>query len=221
MDNSKQKCQQETMRKFVVLLNGELTITERLKNQIAGGHVVGVDGGMRHAEKLGVQPEFWIGDFDSSSKELQEKWADVQRLVHPVEKDQTDGDLALEFVLSGGAQEIVLVGGVGGQADHTVCHITQLIRLRQQNLTCFATSGIQEVWPLVAGSLQWDFPIGATVSLVGFSALKNLSLSGVKWPLTGRNVEFGSSLTMSNEVTDKVSGSLEQGFGVVFVKDIG
>ncbi len=35
MDNSKQKCQQETMSKFVVLLNGELTITE----QIGRAHV--------------------------------------------------------------------------------------------------------------------------------------------------------------------------------------
>ncbi len=208
------------MEKLVILLNGDVTITDRLKAQIADARVVAVDGGMRHAHTLGLKPERWIGDFDSSNDALQAKWSGVKKIKYPADKDDTDGALALNYGMETGANEIVLVGGLSEQMDHGISHITQMIRLAGQNVRCFATSGAQEAWPLVAGAFRWDFPIGAVVSLIGLSALEKLSLSGVQWPLNGRDVEFGSTLTLSNMVTGIVTGHLTKGIGIVIVKDV-
>ena len=208
------------MTKFVILLNGDVTVTERLRHQVSDGRVIAVDGGMRHAQTLKLVPERWIGDFDSSSKDLQQEWSQVQQMVHPVEKDKTDGALALEFALDCGADEIVLVGGLGGELDHSICHVSQLVWLARQNVASFATSGSEEAWPLVNGRFQRDFPVASTISIVGLTDLKDLCLNGVKWPLKCVDVTFGASLTMSNEVTGLVSGSLDGGYGVVLVKDI-
>ena len=60
------------MTLFLILLGGELTVTERLMRQISGARVIAADSGMRHAAALGVNPELWIGDFDSSDAALQE-----------------------------------------------------------------------------------------------------------------------------------------------------
>lgn len=49
------------MSTFVILLGGDLVVTERLKRQIAGARVLAADGGIRHAEALGVEPELWLG----------------------------------------------------------------------------------------------------------------------------------------------------------------
>ncbi len=46
------------MSKFVILMAGEVTPTLRLKNQITGGRVIAADSGMKHAEPLGLTPEF-------------------------------------------------------------------------------------------------------------------------------------------------------------------
>lgn len=208
------------MSKFVILLNSDVTITSRLKAQISGARVVAVDGGIRHARALGVTPECWIGDFDSSNDELKQIWRDVPCIKHPIEKDETDGELALDYVRKHGATEVVLIGGLGGQMDHSLCHVVQMLQLTNENVSCFASSGDEEAWPLVAGDFHWDFPIGATVSLIGMTALEGLTLLGVKWPLAEKMVTFGSSLTMSNEVTAVVSGHLRGGFGVALVKDI-
>ncbi|HFC04543.1 MAG TPA: thiamine diphosphokinase, partial [Rhizobiales bacterium] len=168
------------MKKFVILLNGDLTVTTRLTGQIAGARVVAADGGMRHADRLGVVPECWIGDFDSSDLDLVKKWQDIPRHTFPAEKNQTDGEIAVDFVRKKEVSEIIMVGGLSSQLDHSLCHVLQLISLEKEDVKCFATDGIQEAWPLVAGSTRWSFPEGATLSVLGLSDLENLNLSGVK-----------------------------------------
>lgn len=208
------------MNKFVILLNGALAVTPRLKDQIADARVVAADGGMRHAQDLGVEPECWIGDFDSSDAELQKKWPDVPRQKHPPLKDKTDGELALDYALENGANEIVLVAGLGGQTDQTVSHLLQLIKLARRNIKCCILSGKEEAWPLQTGSFLFDLPLRATLSIMGMSAIERLSVRGVKWQLEAVDVEFGSTLTMSNEVTGPVSVVLCGGCGVILVRNI-
>ena len=67
------------MSKFVILLGGTVHVTDRLRQQVAGARVLAADGGIAHADALGLKPELWLGDFDSTSRELDEKYADVPR----------------------------------------------------------------------------------------------------------------------------------------------
>ena len=57
----------------------------------AGDIIIAVDGGIRHTAALQIVPQWWIGDFDSSG----ELDVAVPRLTFPVEKDETDLELAL------------------------------------------------------------------------------------------------------------------------------
>ena len=220
VDKGKQKCQQVEMKKFAILMNGELIVTERLKSQVAGARVIAADGGMRYAEELAVIPECWIGDFDSSDTALLEKWSDVPKRTHPSEKDHTDGELAIQYALENNADEIILIAGLGGDSDQAICHLLQLIKLAREKITCFASSGSEEAWPLLIGSFILDIPVGSTLSILGLSPLERFSLRGVKWEIEGEDIDFGSTLTMSNKVTGTVSIVLCGGCGVALVKDI-
>ncbi|MEO2037374.1 MAG: thiamine diphosphokinase, partial [Martelella sp.] len=55
---------------FTILLGGALAVDDRVLALVAGSRVIAADGGMRHAGALGVRPEVWVGDFDSTDADL-------------------------------------------------------------------------------------------------------------------------------------------------------
>lgn len=200
------------MARFAILLGGDLIATPRLSTQLEGARVIAADSGMKHAAALGLQPELWTGDFDSVDEEMRDAHAHVPVEVFPSEKDQTDGEIAIDAALARGASEILLVGAFGGaRADHAFLHLTAAIRLAEAGTSCLLTSGNQEGVPLLPGGRSFDFDSGTVFSILPFSDLSGLFLTGAKWPLSERAVPFGSSLTLSNEVTGSLAVRLGAG----------
>jgi thiamine pyrophosphokinase len=205
------------MSVFLILLGGELTVTERLIRQIAGARVIAADSGMKHADALGVVPEVWIGDFDSSDAVLQACYAHVPRIAFPPDKAQTDGDLAIDEALALGATRLVLAGALGGpRSDHAAHHLMKMLALAHAGIDVFLTSGAEEAWPLLAGEQFFDFAPGAVFSVLPLEPLRGLTVSGVKWELAEQDVPSGSSLTLSNVALAAPIIALKQGKAVVF-----
>jgi thiamine pyrophosphokinase len=200
------------MTHFLILLGGELTVTPRLKRQIAGARVIAADSGIRHADALGVEPELWVGDFDSSPEALRKRFAHVEQLKYPAAKAKTDGELTVEAAASLGAARIVMAGGLGGtRTDHAFGNLTLMMAEAERGRDIMITSGNEEVWPLRHGRQVLDLPHGTIFSIIAFETLKGLSLEGARWPLYNADVDFGSSLTLSNEVTGAFFASIRTG----------
>jgi len=103
----------------LVLLAGPLCPSPRLREEAARAQlVVAADRGVVHAEALGLRPDLWVGDFDSSPPELLARYADLPRQAHPRDKDATDAELAVREAIGRGARALTLVGAFGGEADH-------------------------------------------------------------------------------------------------------
>jgi thiamine pyrophosphokinase len=202
------------MTRFAILLGGTLVPTDRLRRQIAGARVVAADGGMRHAETLGLDPELWVGDFDSTPAELLAHHPDVPRQRLSPDKDKTDGELAVDAAIARGAREIIMVGGLGGQADHMLGHFTLALRLAQDGIATLLSSGDEEAHPLIPGETHLDLDDGTRLSLIALSPLSGLTLEGVRWPLTERVVPLGSTLTLSNVAHGAVAIRLESGYAI-------
>jgi len=202
------------MIRFAILLGGTLMPTARLSRQIAGARVIAADGGMRHAETLGLDPELWVGDFDSTPAELLARHPDVPRQRLSPDKDKTDGELAVDAAIARGAREIVMVGGLGGQADHMLGHFTLALRLAQDGIATLLTSGDEEAHPIIPGETRLDLDDGTRLSLIALSPLRGLTLEGVRWPLTERVVPLGSTLTLSNVAHGPVAIRLESGYAI-------
>jgi thiamine pyrophosphokinase len=205
------------MSRFVILLGGRLSPTARLVGQVRGARVIAADSGMGHAKPLGLAPELWVGDFDSTDEELAAAYQHVGRHAYPAEKDMTDGEIAIREAINRGASELVLAGGMGGQADHTLGHFGLALSLASRGYRTMLTSGDEEGHPLIPGKLAIDVPPGTVVSLIPFADLEGFHIEGVKWPLVDRRVPLGSSLTLSNVATGPVRMSLDKGYGVAVV----
>ncbi len=83
--------------------------------------VIAADSGAVHARSAGLEIDIAVGDFDSIPpallEELELLGVRVER--HPVAKDETDLELAINVALREGADVITVVGGHGGRVDQS------------------------------------------------------------------------------------------------------
>ena len=199
------------MSRFVILLGGDLVVTPRLRRQIADARFIAADSGMKHARALGIVPELWVGDFDSAGSELMLDYAHVPRQTYLADKDATDGEIAVKEALRLGASEFVLIGGLGGQSDHATAHLGLALHLAQSGHRCFISNGNEEAYPLIAGSHDFDFGAQSRLSIIPWSDITGLNLTGVKWPLSNKTLALGTSFTMSNVALGPVKLSFASG----------
>jgi thiamine pyrophosphokinase len=205
--------------KFVVLLGGALTATPRLAADIAGARFIAADGGMRHAASLGVTPDVWVGDFDSTPPALLAAWPDVERQPYPTAKNETDGAIAVSAAAERGAKSIVLAGALGGErSDHALMHLLHAVSLAEEGFAIKLTSGEEEAWPLLPGTREIDLPKDSLFSVLGLSPLSGLFLGNVRYPLTDFSLPFGSSRTISNVAEGPIRLSLASGRAVLIAR---
>lgn len=86
------------------------------------------DSGLFHQEALGIEPHLIVGDFDSHPN----PGLDVETIVLPCEKDDTDTVFAVKEALKRGFDDFLLLGVVGGRLDHTLGNVSILLMLHRQ-----------------------------------------------------------------------------------------
>lgn len=186
---------------FTILLAGDCTPSPRLCAEVEGTRVIAADDGMRHAVPLGLEPELWVGDFDSADRLLRRVHDRTPREAHPVAKDATDGEIAIRTALGRGADRLTVVGAFGGpRLDHALGTVALALSLAKRARIAL-TDGRQWAYPLVgADDRAIPHETGALLSIVGYTELEGLSVSGARWPLDRADIPFGSSRTLSNEL---------------------
>ena len=76
--------------------------------------VVFCDSGLKHMEALGVKPALIVGDFDSHCN----PHLDVETIVLPCEKDDTDTVFAVKTMVQRGYDVFLLIGVIGAARPH-------------------------------------------------------------------------------------------------------
>ena len=90
-------------------------------------YILCADAGYTIARDLGVQPDVVIGDFDTLPAPENENI-----LRFPVEKDEPDSMLCVNYGLQMGIRDFLIVGGIGGRLDHTLANLQTLIYIAQR-----------------------------------------------------------------------------------------
>ena len=107
------------MAKAVILCAG--AFTDLMTPMEKGDCLIAADGGVRHAQRLGLTPDAILGDFDSLG------YTPENSTVFPVEKDDTDSMLSLRHALRLGYREHHLYGAMDGpRLDHTLANLQAL-----------------------------------------------------------------------------------------------
>jgi thiamine pyrophosphokinase len=164
--------------------------------------VVAADGGARFLMEQGVTPDLVVGDFDSLDAARAERLAaaGVELVRHPVRKDLTDGELAVDEARRRGAGELVLAGGLGA-LDHTLGHLAILRRLAEARVPARLVAHQLTVRVLVApAEVSLDAAAGTRVSVAPLGGDATVTLEGMDYPLAAGTLPADACLGLGNAV---------------------
>ena len=185
-------------------------VSEYLKNE-QFDHVVCVDSGLDSAAKLGVRVDVILGDFDSVSSEVLERYKEKQEekdgavfVSYPAAKDYTDTSMAVEWVLSKKPPEIVILGATGGRLDHLLSNINILVEPLKKGVPAYLADECNRLY-LIDGAHRFkrEDAFGKYISFLPLTtSVKGVTLRGFEYPLDNETLNIGMSRAVSNEFAD-------------------
>lgn len=154
------------------------------------------DSGLKHREKLGIIPNLIVGDFDS----YKNPHMDVETIILPCEKDDTDTVFAVKEALSRGFQDFLLVGVIGGRLDHTLGNVSLLLMLDAQGKEAMALDDFSEMQIVSDQPVQIE-DCYAYFSLLNISGTaQGITIKNAKYPLAEAEISCEYQYGISNEV---------------------
>ncbi len=188
----------------VVVVCGGGPVRAAVRELAGDAHVVAADGGADEALRLGLHVELVVGDMDSVTPgalvRVEAEGGAITR--HPVDKDATDLELALDEALALRPERILVAGGAGGRFDFVLANALILAHPRFADVELdgwFGDATVHVVRDVrrVAGT------VGERISLLAVGGpARGVRTEGLRWELTGRDLPAGVGLGVSNEFTE-------------------
>lgn len=199
----------------VLLANGDLRDPQVVRARLATitpDWVFAADGGARHAPALGLQPDAVIGDLDSLDSR-----SPVRTLPHPVDKDQTDLELAVAHAAAAGAERIIILGAIGGRLDMTLTNTLLLLHPDLAGRQAFLWNGPETAYLLRPPGGTVDGRRGDRISLIPLAGdAKGVATDGLDFPLLDETLSQGPGRGVSNRLA-RDSAEVRLASGVLLV----
>ena len=206
--------------KALIIAYGSMKSSQRLIAEAATSDVIiCADGGLEHAERCGIIPDFMIGDFDSVSRETLDKFkaAGVKGISYPSEKDYTDTEICVEKALDLGADEICIAAGIGSRLDHSLGNVGLLHIMLLRHIKGKIISDGSEVYICNREGLTLKGEAGDIVSVIPYGGdVSGITLKGLKYPLEDAMIPLGRPIGVSN-VMVQTECSISIGMGEIIV----
>ena len=181
-----------------------------------GDIIVAADGGARHALAAGLTPAHVIGDLDSVPAEIRARLEAAGTVfhIHPPTKDETDLELALLWATAQGADEIVVLGALGGRPHQALANLLLLTLPALTGHAVLVHSGDWEIRLLRGGeTLRLRGHPGDTLSLLPLGGdAEGVTTRGLAYPLHDETLRFGPARGVSNVFAgEAIAVTLEKG----------
>ena len=199
---------EKTKTKIVIFANGEADDLDFFsKIAKSANYIICCDGGAGFAAKLGLVPHLIVGDFDSIDAHIKADYENknVTFAEFPTEKNATDLEMAVEMALQKSPDEIIILGGYGGRADHFLGNIQTLVMAAKADTKAFLVSSATRAFVIDKYAEipreNYDY-----ISLVPLEAeVSGITTTGLKYPLRSDTLHIGTTVGISNDFVDSVA----------------
>lgn len=166
--------------------------------------IIAVDGGLLLLEELDLFPHLILGDLDSLPQDKVEYYQEkgVEILPYPVEKDETDTELALDYCKRKAYTELFLIGARGGRIDQELANIFLLEYAWRQGLDLIIKEPGLEIG-LINKNKKFYNHKDHYFSLVPLSErIQGVSLQGFQYPLADATLLRYKTRGISNKFVE-------------------
>jgi len=189
------------LEKYIILANGKpprkSVITFFQKNDF--NTLLCSDGGADSALRLGLTPDYIIGDLDSISKDAIKKFKNTSKILQYKRQNDTDVEKCLKFVIKNKFDEVLLIGVTGNRLDHTICNLGIVLKFFSKlKLSLLAENSYLKPY---TGDVWLKTQKGEIISLYGFDKKTKIISKGLKYPLKNISLPFGEKESTSNVST--------------------
>ena len=164
--------------------------------------VIAADGGARHAAAVGRSIDLWVGDGDSIGDDglaaIEAAGIPIRR--SPVDKDESDTELALLAAREAGARRVTILGALGGERfDHGLANVWLLGHPGLAGCDVRLLDATVRIRLVGLGRADLGGRIGDLVTLLPFGGdATGLTTDGLRYPLHGEILRSGLSRGLSN-----------------------
>ena len=204
------------MKKCIILANGKepkKSVIQFLRKKNFST-LICADGGANQARKLGLTPEYIIGDLDSIKKQIINFYKNKSKIIKLKRQNDTDVEKCLKFAIKNKFEEAVLLGVTGDRLDHTFCNLGIVIKFfKEIKLRLIAEDSLLIPY---TGFVELKTFLNETISLYGFDRKTKITSKGLKYPLKNSSLPFGEKESTSNVAISK-KVTLRTKSGIIFV----
>lgn len=204
------------MKSAIIIANGDYVLKSRINYLIKSNvqAIIAADGGANLCYKLGIIPNYIVGDFDSIKSEVKEYFKNKSEFIHIKRQNDTDVEKSLKVTIRKKFKKVYLLGGTGDRLDHSICNLGIVLKFYSQIKVVVIHR--ESILIPYNGSLELLTIPKETVSLYAFNSNTIISSTGLKYPLKNSRIPFGEKESTSNEaVAYKVKLNIRG--GIVFV----
>lgn len=194
------------MKRCVIVGGADISNYDRINGIISSeDYIIFCDSGLKHMDKIAVNPSLIVGDFDSHENPQ----LDIETIVLPCEKDDTDTVFAVKEAIKRGYTDFLLIGVIGARLDHTLGNVYILEYLDELGLKGKIIDDYSEM-ALVSREPAYIEDTFAFFSLINITGVaKGITIENAKYLLNDAEITCGYQYGVSNEVisgkTAKVS----------------
>jgi thiamine pyrophosphokinase len=204
------------MKRCIIIANGKSPTKKVVDYFYSKGFntIICADGGANSAMKIGITPDFIIGDLDSVNKNVLNYYKDKSVIIKYKRQNDTDVEKCLKYAIKKKYQEVILLGVTGDRLDHTICNLGIVIKFYKK-IKILINSENSFLTP-ADKPIQLKSIKGETISLYAFSDKTKITSQGLKYKLNNTALPFGvrestSNVSISSLVNLKIIG------GIIFV----
>ena len=185
------------MNRCVIIGNANINNYSKIKEYLTyDDFFVFCDGGLKHMQSLGIEPNLIVGDFDSHPNPN----LPIETIVLHCEKDDTDTFYAVKEAVKRGFEDFLLIGVAGQRLDHTIGNISILLMLESLNKTAKIIDDYSEM-EIVAEKTKYIDDSFSYFSLLNITGRANgIYIKNAKYPLENGIINCDYQYGVSNEV---------------------
>lgn len=152
-------------------------------------------------------PDLVIGDMDTLSISMQRKYADI--IVKEDEQEHNDQTKAVRWALGNlqGIEQIHILGGTGGRADHTIGNISLLMEYTRmfdlEGISIEMVSDEGTIFP-ISDTIEFDCGTGRSVSIFTPDNSLKIKSEGLMYPTEDVIFDNWWKATLNKSIDDKV-----------------